>query len=138
MVQKSSRQVAETEARGAGPSAEAAAGAASTRRRWRCHGDGDGGRSFEPKQATTTEARTRHGQLRSRSGVVRSRGREETRNFAHRWVEEIEDGGASALLSTGSMYIRNCVVNITVNMSNDGCVRYQNKLLRRSKRRRDV
>lgn len=71
VVQKSSGQVAEAEARGAGPSAEAAAGAASAHRRRRCHGDGDGGRSFEPKQAAT-EARARHGQLRSRGGVVRS------------------------------------------------------------------
>lgn len=90
VVQKSSRQVAEAEARGAGPSAEAAAGAASTHRRRRCRGDGDGGRSFEPKQAATTEARARHGQLRSRGGVVRSRGRDEA-NFGHRWLEEIEN-----------------------------------------------
>jgi len=61
VVQESSRQVAEAEARGARPSAEAAIGAASACRRRRRRDDGDGERSFGPERAAAAEARARHG-----------------------------------------------------------------------------
>lgn len=133
MVQKSSRQVAEAEARGARPSTEAAIGATSAHRRERRRRDGDGGWSFELEQATTAEARTRHGQFRSRGSVVWAN---DTRRDETIKRSQSDDDGwircSRVLVHERSMYIRNCAVNTIVNMSNDKCVHYRNKLLHRS------